>query len=222
MVMSNGDRRVVLVLVLLLCACRRDGPRIVDRDGNGIIRIVCVGDSNSAVASPCLQATWCELLAERYPRWEFANTSKGFARASGDTMLWGKPMVMQGLAVSPDVVIIALGTNDLGAANLPPEAAVDAILGLRNEVLSHGLDAIVATVPPVVNGPDGLNQRIDAANALLAQRVPPEWLIDFHTGMGPTDFLDTYHLNESGQRKRAAAAEKTLDELGGEPASGAD
>jgi lysophospholipase L1-like esterase len=98
-----------------------------------------------------------------------------------------------------------------------PEAAVDALLSLRNSAARKNAEVLIATIPPVFPPIPAYEERMEhirAANALLAQRVAPNRLVDFFSDMQREDFRpDGLHLNASGQRKRAAAAERALKNL---------
>ena len=114
----------------------------------------------------------------------------------------------------PDGVVFALGTNDIASTHDSPEAVVDALLTLRAQASAAGVEAFIATVPPVYGDSperEHVNQQINAANALLARELPANRLIDFHSGMEPDDFeADGVHIKPSGQEKRAAAADRAL------------
>jgi len=124
-------------------------------------------------------------------------------------------MLAIGLAfTSPDVVLLALGTNDVISFRDPPEVAVDALLALRGRAGAADIDTFIATIPPIYTSlkeNDEVNRSIDRANAMLAERVPADRLIDFHSNMTQEDFdSDGIHINQSGQEKRATAVERAL------------
>jgi hypothetical protein len=50
-------------------------------------------------------------------------------------------------------------------------------------------------------------------NALLRQTFSPRHLLDFHSSMGPDDFMDDLHMNSSGQAERAESAYRGLTAL---------
>ncbi|MDX2170774.1 MAG: GDSL-type esterase/lipase family protein [Deltaproteobacteria bacterium] len=214
--MSRLASCVALAVLLLGSGACRTAPSRLDRNGDGVVRVVCLGDSNSALGDPRVGDTWCEYLAARFPDWQFVNQGKGFARATGDTMLWGKALLQHVWRAAPDVLFIALGTNDLVAARQSPETAVAALLDFRAEAQRRNIEVAIATVPPALQQSPELQANIAAANRLLAAALPADRLIDFTSGLSEADFLpDGIHVNSRGQRKRADAAAATVHALGG-------
>jgi len=209
-VCAKATRAILLALVL--ATCQRQSA-VVDRNGDGKVQVLCVGDSNTDPRWG--QPKWCELIRARHPEWSVADQGQMYARARGDCILCGSALLGSGIAkTSPDVVLIALGTNDIASTHDSPEAVVDALLTLRAQASAAGVEAFIATVPPVYGDSperEHVNQQINAANALLARELPANRLIDFHSGMEPDDFeADGVHIKPSGQEKRAAAADRAL------------
>jgi lysophospholipase L1-like esterase len=197
---------------VILIGCR---SRPLDVNGDGVVTVLCVGDSNTDPKVKADGPKWCELLAGEYagrPEWKFVNGGVGRAKAAGDGFFCGRTMLRAALAAVPaDIVILALGTNDMQS---PPEVAVDALLSLNDQAASAKAQVLIATIPPVYYGNEEVSARIVAANALLAQKVAADRLVDFHSGMNKEDFHpDGLHINLSGQRKRAAAAHRALKNL---------
>lgn len=205
--------RAAAFFLVLLGSCTRQPSAVGDRNGDGRIQLLCIGDSNTDPGRAGLPK-WCELLAAKHPEWQVRDGGLSFARAVGDCMFCGHTMLDEGIRqYSPDVVLIALGTNDIVMLRNPAEVAVDALLALRDQAVAANADVFVATIPPTYTGEDTehFNQQIDAANALLAQRLPANRLIDFHSNMPKEDFdARGLHLNREGQEKRAAAADAAL------------
>jgi lysophospholipase L1-like esterase len=176
------------------------------------VRILCLGDSNTEQAVAPDRQSWCERVASRHPQWQFVNGGLHFTPASGDCFLCGRTLLGTTLAMSSyDLVLIALGTNDLVNFGYSPEATVDALLALRAQALASNADAMIATVPPVFGARRGSGPQIDAANALLARRVPSDHLLQLHVELEAADFRDDgVHLNGSGHEKYAIAADRGL------------
>jgi lysophospholipase L1-like esterase len=196
----------------LLSACH---PHATDRNGDGNVTLVCIGDSNTDKGPKPNSTKWCEFLGQLHPDWKTVNNGVSWAKAAGDCFFCGQTMVGSVLATTPaDIIILALGTND---TQQQPEAVVDALLSLRERAARKKAEVFVATIPPVFPPYPGHEERMEhikAANALLAQRVPPNRLVDFFSDMRREDFYpDGLHLTASGQRKRAAAAEQALKNL---------
>lgn len=210
---SRRLRRALLLLLLVAAACRSAAP--ADRNGDGVVRVVCLGDSNSALGDPRVGDTWCEYAAARFPDWQFVNQGRGFARVMGNTMLWGKALLQHVWRVQPDILLIALGTNDLLSAEQAPQQVVEALLDFRAEAQQRNIDVAIATIPPSFRHSAELRANVDVANRLLAEALPADRLIEFNAGMERADFLpDGLHVNADGQRKRGAAAAAVLRQLG--------
>jgi len=211
---SLGIRLSAFLILLGAVGCRTR-PQVTDRNGDGHIQLLCVGDSNTDNQGLADQPKWCELLAQRHPEWKVVDGAARFAVAAGDCLLCGRTMLRSGLtSASPDVVLIALGTNDIVSFRKPPEATVDALLALRDQATAANADVYVATIPPAyATYKDGSSPepQIEATNALLAQRLPANRLMDFHSSLAKEDFAaDGIHINRSGQEKLAAAADQAL------------
>ncbi len=205
---------VLAVVAGALAGCTRAAPSL-DRDGDGVVRVLCLGDSNTASGDERIAEKWCENLAARYPSWQLVNQGKGFARATGTTMLWGRALLTHVWPTKPDLLLIALGTNDLLAGQQSPQVTVDALLAFRDEALKRNVDVAIATIPPAFNRAPEITAPIAVANRLLAGAVPADRLIDFYSGMTADDFLpDGIHVNAAGQRKRGDAATRVLVGLG--------
>lgn len=198
---------VVALCVAVLSACR---SHVLDRNGDGVITVICLGDSNTAQGKPP-GPKWCEFVAQLHPDWKVINDGVAYAKAAGDCFFCGKMLLGSALIAVPDIVILALGTNDM---QQKPEATVDALLSLRDQAARTNAEVLIATIPPIFEHDPPFEEYVNATNALLAQRVTPNRLVDFFSDMQRDDFLpDGLHINSSGQHKRAAAAEKALKNL---------
>jgi len=117
-----------------------------------------------------------------------------------------------------DVVIVALGTNDLYFARDPESALIGrspvdawrALEGLIAVARSTGVLVLVATIPPRYDDPR-LAPDIAELNRLITEHVPAGDVIDFTTHFRRHLFLpDGLHLNAHGQGKRARRAATVL------------
>src|SRR5262245_24634790 len=123
-------RAAALGCVILLGGCLRD------YDGDGVLRIACLGDSNT-FRSTAADLTWCARLAQLVPavvvplpgnELRELPTSFGiFARPGAAATDLNPPPLDDGpeqlelaLAWQADVVILAFGTNDIIDATLEP------------------------------------------------------------------------------------------------------
>lgn len=199
-----------------------DTGRLRDRDGDGRIRVVCLGDSNTE-SPPGVAPSWCDRLggegaALGDPRVRVVNRGLGgaTARASASVLPAAVPLRYALENDAPDAVLLAFGTNDVLAGEDPPAvaAALDA-LALR--ALEAGAEPFVALLPPVQPPQRDANEAVQRVNALLRERWSAARILDFHTGFGPDLFEDAVHLSDAGQRRRAALAAAALRRALGAP-----
>jgi lysophospholipase L1-like esterase len=222
-------------------AASQPEPVCRDARGSAAPRVACVGDSNTQsdwqIKRPDgfpADAGWCELLSETVTS---VNCGWGGATASPNAsdapnFFQGAGQLAAALSDPPaDLVIIALGTNDVRFSIRDPDylllpdptpaAFAEQIESLVATARSHGAQVLVATSPyyeqPTADHgpiPDGFNDRLRELNAELSRRLPETMLIDFTSGFGPADFLDDgRHLNAAGMRKRAQAALAGIERL---------
>ncbi len=109
-----------LIGLLCLCspvlACRAAEPAPVDpKDYTAAIRLVCIGDSITQGVGANQNANYPALVANALgAKWEVHNlgVSGSTMLKKGDLPYHKLPQLAQALALKPDVVTIALGTND--------------------------------------------------------------------------------------------------------------
>jgi lysophospholipase L1-like esterase len=196
-----------------------------DVNGDGIVTISCLGDSNTLGFNPG-RTSWCTLLGRMIaePNWRVVNHAVFGATALDARWPDASEQLTAALAHdAPDAIVFAFGTNDVtwaGAyatifhvpatpANLEP--SIEAFKALYTRAEATGARAFVATTPPAN---DGLATRLDYTlylNNRLRHEIPRQRLIDFYSDITvPGDFSDPLHLNESGEAKWAAAAHRKL------------
>lgn len=196
-----------------------------DANGDGILRLGCLGDSNTE-ASPTL-THWCEMLISLVgdPRFEVVN----FAVSGATAIPTGNDASMQiEAALAPsvhlDAAVLAFGTNDTNLVHFSTDPALfesqitaiaDAIEQHAATLAAAGLSVYVATTPPrwkALFGPNGYNERITALNDEIRARIPDSALIEFYAGFhpDPSEIGDGVHLNRRGQDKRAWRALRVL------------
>jgi lysophospholipase L1-like esterase len=207
--LARRSRVLLLAAVALVVGGCRSTPLVRDRNGDGLITVYCLGDSNNDRQFQPAVIKWCDLVAAERPAWYVVNGSFMGTRATGDCDFCGRPRLGSALAAMPiDLVLISLGTNDMREA---PEVAVDALLRLRHQAQSAGAEVLVATVPPLLSGNDAKREWVERTNALLVAQMPGDRLIDFSSGMTREDYaFDGIHIMASGQRKCADAALRAL------------
>ncbi len=189
-----------------------------DRDGDGVWRLGCLGDSNTQ--SSGVLTRWCEKLAALIddPHFAVVNFSSAGATAipsENDAVSQVESALL--LEMPLDAAILAFGTNDTNLVYFSTDPALfdtqivsiaDAIEQHATRLRSAGLSVYVATAPPrwkALFGPDGFNERIVALNEELRARFPDTALIDFDAGFhpDPSEIGDGVHLTQRGQDKRA-------------------
>lgn len=200
-VLLTTDRRASLQIVA------ETAPVVFpDADGDGVYRLACLGDSNTARHWPMW--TWCEqfaaLVADRYVT--VSNLAvHGATVSSAPSPSRADTQMDAALAAGVDAVLAAFGTNDAlwGSA---PAGIRDAYLALEARARADGLAFFVATTPPIIGCP----QCTAETNALLRDAFA-DCLIDFDTGFTATYFIaDGVHLNQAGQNLRALRAYEAL------------
>ena len=204
---------VAAVALVALLGCQSGSPNL-DRDGDGVTRVACLGDSNTTDAE---HPSWCNLLGEEFPAWVMSNRSWAgmtiidTGATYGGFVLAARPHVDEVLTIDhADVVILAFGTNDF-FRGAKPQAIVDAYAEAKAKIERTGARCLVALTPPTQPPqPAGMNEAIRNLNALLTKKFPGE-TVDFWTGMTAADYRpDGLHINAAGQAKRATAARRAL------------
>jgi alpha-tubulin suppressor-like RCC1 family protein/lysophospholipase L1-like esterase len=189
-----------------------DDGRLRDRDADGRLVVVCLGDSNTARRTGA-PASWCERLGGMLPgaSWQIVNRGLGGATAVPDASLLraDEPLVYALENDAPDAVILAYGTNDV-LADAAVEEIVAAYRRLARRAREAGVVPFVALTPPLQPASSAANVGILALNRALREAFEPARIIDFHAGFDPAHFGDRLHLNESGQVRRARLAADAL------------
>lgn len=219
----------LLLAATLSTGCRDRAPH--DVDGDGVVRITCLGDSNTmrlwtADAPPA----WCEHLADlvRDRGWTTFNMGMYGAGAidmgeyTGGVSLYAGDWIRDVLAKPdrrPDVAVLAYGTND-AKRGYRPAAIAQALLEERAMLEARGIRVLVATIPPTsLPGPAFRNPVIDRTNAMLRESLPPDAIVDFHGAVQDSDFepdgtrlkaRDGLHFNDALGRRWAALVAAAL------------
>jgi lysophospholipase L1-like esterase len=204
---------LLAVLTLVVAGCGSGGNDAEDRscnlcDANGdqTVRVAAVGDSNT---TPYFGWSWCNELQVRHQAIDWRCHGLGGARMIGDTLPYHAGFMLTAvLAEQPDVVLLALGTNDAFLDAASPDAMLAALQILTTRIEDAGAVAIPALVPPLPNLGAAINARIDDYNALVLAAYPQA--IDFHTGMGDPALMDGVHFYVEGMKARADRAEAVL------------
>jgi lysophospholipase L1-like esterase len=176
--------------------------RFRDANGDGVFRLGCLGDSNTAAPD---RPKWCERLRDQIHDARFEVLNVAIAGAVVMEVTGAHSRASEQLAavlpLEPDAVVLAFGTNDRLAGGSPTEIR-DAYATLVDVVEEAGLTAYVATTPPTRPCIDDGCPSIASANTVLQQSFGKR-VIDFFDGVTRDDMLDHVHLNAAGQTLRA-------------------
>lgn len=215
-----------------------------DRNGDGEVVVACLGDSNTEVGwqekepngfAP--ELGWCEQLGDLLgdllgDRARTVNLGMGGATLLDHPVMVPSengPVVLadagRQLAIalerhSPDIVILAFGTNDLLTAyGFDAKAVARAYRERWSQARDRDLIFLVATAPQFLpretimirprfkhGGDARQTDEIDLLNRKLRMQFPERLLVDFGTGFGTDQFMDRVHLNADGHRLRALLA----------------
>ncbi len=195
---------------------------IRDRNGDGRITIVCLGDSNTQ-RGYLYDRTWCErlesLLRESakshsptgspsaLATWETINRGwSGATAISLPSMRRAEEQLAYTLEFDrPDVLILSYGTNDL-LQEATPEDVLLASVRLLLRAREAGVDTFVALVPSAFDQGAAFDAGVKATNELIRRAVRADRVIDFASVSSADDYHDEVHLNAAGHEKRASAA----------------
>lgn len=212
-------KKRLAVLLVLVCAA----GCLVDYDTDGTTRIGCAGDSNTAGVN-----SWCDraqvLLPEfrvvRHPDVGVLEPVQFIKRA-----FIGYPACNNGAVdlstylvetKQADVVVVALGSNDLIAFGYTPAEMVACLEAAETYLGQRQL--FVALVPPVYAPYPNVaanNALIDQTNTLIRAAFPIDRVVDFHDGFTVDLYApDGLHFNEAGQQKRAERVVEALKRPG--------
>jgi lysophospholipase L1-like esterase len=201
------------VLVCLVLS----GCTPIDVNHDGIRRVACIGDSNTAIGWDGHLAVqqpmrWCEYAATNCPTVQGQPTNWVNLAVAGSTAAVDGPVqIAQAKAAGADLAIIALGTNDIAFHGATPNSLVASLSTLCHTAFNNApyLECVVATIPPIDDVIDvaPYNQAIIAAAAAAGVTV-----IDFTTGdtFNLPDFL---HLDDAAEQTNASRVVASVCEL---------
>ena len=176
-----------------------------DADADGVYRLGCVADSNTALRPGITK--WCELVRDALsdPDFDVVNVAVGGATVNPN-LRFASDATMQMAEVLPqkvDAVVLAFGTNDVFQGRTPAQI-LDAYLAQQATADAAGVDFYVATTPPII--PCQNCTGIEVGNDLLRDAFAGR-VVEFHTGFGSEHFgPDGYHCSAAGQQLRAERA----------------
>jgi hypothetical protein len=226
----GGPGRVALLPLAALvwcaagCTSQPLPPQLRDLDGDGIIRVACLGDSNTTSGWPHPgRKRWCLIagreLARRarscgWPPVELFEVAVGGAGltppAARRNWSWARPQLQRARRMRADAIAAAFGTLDIGREHHAPKDVVRGYDTLARH--ARPLPTFVALIPPLLGTARVPDPHIAETNTLLRQHFAPGQLLDFSAGMD-TRVLDPdgVHVSAAGQVQRAAVAIRTLE-----------
>jgi lysophospholipase L1-like esterase len=202
---------LVICLGLAGCASTRK-PALHASDYQGTIRVACVGDSITFGAGVenrehnCYPVVLGKLLGSRFDVRNFGVSGATLLK-NGDLSYWKLPQFEQVAAFAPQVIILALGTNDSKPQNWKyrEQFAGDlrALIGHFGAWPSHP-KIWVCLPPPVYETKWGINEATVSGEIIplikeiaMEKKLPT---IDLHEALSdrPEYFPDQIHPNATG------------------------
>ena len=182
-----------------------------DVDGDGVYRLGCVGDSKTSLLAGFTK--WCEIIRNALfdPDFAVINVAENGATVNPNLRFTSDATMQMAdvLQRSPDVLILAFGTNDVFQGRTPQQIH-DRYVEQQAVAGAAGIPVFVATTPPII-GCQNCTSRIVSGNDLLRKTFAGR-VIEFHTGFAAQHFIeDGYHCNDLGQQLRA---ERALEAFG--------
>lgn len=203
---------IALVLVFVTAGCR-------DWNGDGVNRIVTVGDSNTApfgvpeeMSYPSQLQTLLDTVVDPEGKpYEIINAGV-YGEGAVDAV--NRNRIGPYLA-SSDTIVIAYGGDillDLGfwipPGTRPNSVIVAAFHALYNQVQSAGRMPILATIPHYIvfpNDPEMQEELVDSRIDYLNNYIRTNFVswVEFDIVNYPEHFIDYWHMNEEGHALRA-------------------
>jgi lysophospholipase L1-like esterase len=213
MVPMRSGRFVRLAAIVLVIF--QQGCHIHDINGDGIIHVAIVGDSNADGPRELADLLGQMLQATGMHEWRVSNHAAwGATIVPRSGTVWANfPTLTSRMlaAEDPDVVVYAGGTND-AQLHTPAAAVVSTLLTLQELIAietAHAGGHAVTVVglvpyhPPIATDPD--NALIDAYNAAIIAAFPRLHVVALNTIVDDADYADGAHFTEFGHVKRARA-----------------
>lgn len=215
----------LLALAAVVAGCSvPPKSQIPSREYQGRTRIACIGDSITAgaglqnPADAAYPAVLGKLMGPAYEVRNFGVSGSTLSK-DGDLSYWNTPSYIEALEFLPQVVIIALGTNDSKPQNWRFKAGFERDLYAMVRVF-EGLPSLptvyLCTPPPVFQDRWGINEAVvrGEIRPLIRKVAARELLpvIDLHRGFIDREemFPDGIHPDALGAASIAAMVESAL------------
>jgi lysophospholipase L1-like esterase len=212
--------RVAVLGVVFMAGCRSRCP-IPDADGDGTIRIACLGDSRTDAHFDPNIPRWCELLPIARPTQQCGSktlplVTKNVAVSAVQVTVVAFRQEALALSVPPaDALVVAFGINDVSNGRIVEELIV---VYKAMVAKSQGRPVFIATTPPAYVGlldaekVEKLNAVIERLNAVIRSTFPPSRVIDFDTGFSRDLYtFDGVHGNDAMEALMAKHVVAALD-----------
>ncbi len=191
----------------------------LDRAAEGAVEVLFLGDSITEAWEKTGAAVWEERIAP------FRAANFGIGGDTTQNVLW---RIGEGGAldrVRPKVIVLLIGTNNIGLRGDSPEAVargVAAVVKTLRKKLPESRVLLLDLFPRGAPG-DPYRQAVEATNRLLAYAVKPDrkvrrlrlWdeFMDARRNLPPTLMPDRLHLSEAGYRVWAERLTPVLREM---------
>ncbi|MDG1958184.1 MAG: SGNH/GDSL hydrolase family protein [Candidatus Binatia bacterium] len=192
--------------------------RFEDNNGDGMLELACIGDSNTVGSTNVWPSNWCHWVAEEILNSAFATTNYSANGARIDS-LWpdqsGATLLANALEEKPDAIVFALGSNDLpylrpGHLDEDIRVRIHQLEALVATARKNGAQSFVALLPPRFDQKEPSGARSRFNEAIRAHWEPHE-ILDFDSGFSSSDFgSDGLHFKGVGHAKRAVRAAEFL------------
>ena len=192
--------------------------RFSDNNGDGLLQLACVGDSNTFAFGQIWPSSWCPQVAEEVLNASFFTTNHSVVGAVIKSN-WQKQgaatLLTEALEGNPDAVLFALGTNDLPQLRSEHLAEdidlrIVTLQALAAQAQKAGAQVFVALIPPRFDR-QGPPEARELFNQAIRDNWSPQVILDFDSGFDASDFgPDGLHFNGIGHAKRAVRAAEFL------------
>ncbi len=186
-----------------------------DANGDGLLKLGCIGDSNTFFNWTVVPPSWCTVVQEGVFNDRFTTTIQAGLGATAQDKVGSTNdayfFLQQAIASGADAAILAFGTNDVAffdPANVWAGAwnVLLAYLDLDQMAQTAGITLYIGLTPPRPNAstPPGA---VEAVNTLVQAVFPPSRVVDFYSGFAGADFHpDLIHFTPQGQTRRGNRA----------------
>jgi acyl-CoA thioesterase I len=223
--MKNSVLRLLAVSLLAVSCLRADQAPHTAASEPKVTRVACVGDSitqGAGVKDQKKDSYPAQLGRLLGPQWEVLNfgVSGTTVMNKGDRPYQQRPQYQAALDSKPDVVVIALGTNDSKPQNYEshPDDFIPSYRTLVASFREANPNVTIYACLPVPAFPENWGIR----DSVIVEKIIPDirrvaqeeklYIIDLHSALAGRDdcFPDKVHPNEQGAALMAQAVREGL------------